>query len=82
MYICITWLDDDKQDTESSEERKDEEKTDDTATTTPSDEAFSEHVQQESQDQQAYLEPILVAMELGQEILQGNTGDEGQTTVW
>ncbi len=40
--------------------------------------AFTEHVQQ---DQQGYLEPILVAMELGQEILQGNTGDEEQTTV-
>ena len=39
---------------------------------------FPEHAQQH---QQAYLEPILVAMELGQEILQGSAGDDEQATV-
>lgn len=61
---------------EAVEERNDEEKSDDATTST--DAAFPEPAQQ---DQQAYLEPILVAMELGQEILQGNTGDDEQTTV-
>ena len=70
------WLDDDKQGVESSEDSKDDDNTEDTVAT--NDVAFSEH----EQEQQAYLEPILVAMELGQEILQGNTGDEEQTTVW
>lgn len=61
---------------ESGEERKDEDVTDDTAAL--NNEEFAEPAQQ---DQQAYLEPILVAMELGQEILQGNAaGDEEQVS--
>ena len=73
-YYC---LEDDRPEAESNEEKKDENKTDDTTTTT-NDDVFPEHTQQH---QQAYLEPILVAMELGQEILQGSTGDDEQATV-
>ncbi|XP_028401522.1 zinc finger and BTB domain-containing protein 24-like isoform X2 [Dendronephthya gigantea] len=67
----------DEHEAEAGEERNEEEKSDDATTST--DAAFPEPVQQDQQ--QAYLEPILVAMELGQEILQGNTGDDEQTTV-
>lgn len=48
-------------------------------TTTNVDSSTTFHTEQ---DQQTYanLEPILVAMELGQEILQGSTGEQSQST--